>query len=109
MKTLGSGRMGVWRLLNRDPTFCRQHLWAGDNSFGGGRNFSAPAQQTSQPAPSDAWRNRQPGMDMKPPMRAYLWALQNPHISAVNSNLWNETFVRENLSLAGKKVELQRA
>jgi hypothetical protein len=23
----------------------------------------------------------------------------------VNSNLWDETFIRENLSLAGKKVE----
>ena len=45
--------------------------------------------------------------DMKPPMKAYLWALQNPNISAVISNLWNETFVDENLSLAGKKVELQ--
>ena len=47
--------------------------------------------------------------DMKPPMKAYLWALQNPNISAVVSNLWDETFVRENLSLAGKKVELQPA
>lgn len=45
--------------------------------------------------------------DMKPPMKAYLWALQNPNISAVISNLWNETFVDENLSLAGQKVELQ--
>jgi hypothetical protein len=27
----------------------------------------------------------------------------------VNSNLWDETFIRENLSLAGKKVELQPA
>ncbi len=47
--------------------------------------------------------------DMKPPLKAYLWVLQNPHISAVNSNLWDETFVRENLSLAGKKVDLQPA
>lgn len=47
--------------------------------------------------------------DMKPPLKAYLWVLQNPHISAVNSNLWDETFIRENLSLAGKKVELQPA
>jgi aryl-alcohol dehydrogenase-like predicted oxidoreductase len=47
--------------------------------------------------------------DMKAPMKAYLWALQNPHISAVISNLWDETYVRENLSLAGKKVELQPA
>lgn len=64
-----------------------------------------------QPVPQ--WRidkiNRIIPGDMKPPVKAYLWALQNPHISAVNSNLWNETFVRENLSVAGKKVELQRA
>ena len=64
-----------------------------------------------QPLPE--WRTEKlnriiPG-DMKPPMKAYLWVLQNPHISAVNSNLWDETFVRENLSLAGKKVELQPA
>ncbi len=45
--------------------------------------------------------------DMKPPMKAYMWALQNPNISAVISNLWDNTFVEENLSLAGKKVELQ--
>jgi hypothetical protein len=32
--------------------------------------------------------------------------LQNPHISAVNSNLWDETFVFENLALAGKKVDI---
>lgn len=46
-----------------------------------------------------------PGV-MKPPMKAYLWALQNPNISAVISNLWNEQYVDENLSLAGKKVVL---
>jgi aryl-alcohol dehydrogenase-like predicted oxidoreductase len=45
--------------------------------------------------------------DMKAPMKAYVWALQNPNISAVISNLWDEKFVEENLSLAGKKVELQ--
>jgi aryl-alcohol dehydrogenase-like predicted oxidoreductase len=45
--------------------------------------------------------------DMKPALKAYLWVLQNPHIAAVNSNLWDETFVRENLALAGKKVTLQ--
>lgn len=47
--------------------------------------------------------------EMKAPMKAYLWALQNPNITAVVSNLWDETYVRENLSLAGKKVELQPA
>lgn len=44
--------------------------------------------------------------EMKPPLKAYLWALQNPNVAAVNSNLWDETFVRENLSVAGRKVEL---
>ncbi len=57
------------------------------------------------------WRiakvNRVVPGDLKPPMKAYLWALQNPNITAVISNLWNETYIRENLSLAGKKVELQ--
>jgi aryl-alcohol dehydrogenase-like predicted oxidoreductase len=64
-----------------------------------------------QPVPQ--WRidkvNRIVPGDMKAPMKAYLWALQNPRISAVISNLWDETFVRENLSLAGKKIDLQPA
>ena len=64
-----------------------------------------------QPVPQ--WRidklNRIVHGDMKPPMKAYLWALQNPHLTAVVSNLWDETFIRENLSLAGKKVELYPA
>ena len=62
-----------------------------------------------QPIPN--WRIEKvdrivPG-DMKAPMKAYLWALQNPHISGVISNLWDEQFVEENLSLVGTKVELQ--
>jgi aryl-alcohol dehydrogenase-like predicted oxidoreductase len=62
-----------------------------------------------QPIPE--WRIQKvqrivPG-DMKPPVKAYLWALQNPNISAVISNLWDEHHVNENLSVTGKKVELQ--
>jgi aryl-alcohol dehydrogenase-like predicted oxidoreductase len=62
-----------------------------------------------QPIPE--WRIQKvqrivPG-DMKPPVKAYLWALQNPNISAVISNLWDEQHVNENLSVVGKKVELQ--
>ncbi len=49
-----------------------------------------------------------PGTD-KPPIKAYIWALQNPNIAAVISNLWDEAHVRENLAVAGKKVELQPA
>ncbi|MBV8706001.1 MAG: aldo/keto reductase [Acidobacteriaceae bacterium] len=64
-----------------------------------------------QPIPQ--WRidkvNRIVPGDMKPALKGYLWVLQNPYIAAVNSNLWDETFVRENLGLAGKKIELQPA
>jgi aryl-alcohol dehydrogenase-like predicted oxidoreductase len=64
-----------------------------------------------QPVPQ--WRidkiNRIVAGDMKAPIKAYLWALQNPHLTAVISNLWDETYVRENLAVAGKKIELQWA
>lgn len=64
-----------------------------------------------QPVPQ--WRidkvNRVVPGQMKAPLKAYLWALQNPALTAVISNLWDETHVRENLSVAGKKVELQPA
>jgi aryl-alcohol dehydrogenase-like predicted oxidoreductase len=64
-----------------------------------------------QPIPQ--WRidkvNRIVPGEMKAPMKAYLWALQNPHLTAVISNLWDQTFIRENLSIAGKRVELQPA
>jgi len=70
----------------------------------------AVATQHEALKPLPQWRidkvNRIVPGDMKPPMKAYVWALQNPNISAVISNLWNEQFVEENLSLAGKKVEL---
>lgn len=61
-----------------------------------------------QPIPE--WRIQKvekivPG-DMNPPVKAYLWALQNQNISAVISNLWDEQHLNENLSITGKKVEL---
>jgi hypothetical protein len=61
-----------------------------------------------QPIPS--WRVDKverivPG-DLKAPLKAYLWALQNPKITAVISNLWDEQFINENLSVVGKKVKL---
>lgn len=62
-----------------------------------------------QPVP--AWRiekvNRIVPGDEKAPVKAYLWALQNPNISAVISNLWDENFINDNLSVVGKKVTLQ--
>ena len=47
--------------------------------------------------------------ELKAPQKAYLWALQNPRITAVISNLWDENYIKENLSLVGKKVELRSA
>jgi len=41
-------------------------------------------------------------------VKAYLWALQNPNISAVISNLWDEKHVDENFSVVGRKVELMK-
>ena len=64
-----------------------------------------------QPVPK--WRVEKverivPG-DWTAPQKAYLWALQDPRIAAVISNLWDATFVEENLALAGKRVELRPA
>lgn len=63
--------------------------------------------------PIPTWRiekiNRIIPGEMKPPMKAYLWALQNPRLTAVISNLWDETHIRENLSLAGRKIDLHPA
>lgn len=47
--------------------------------------------------------------DLKAPLKAYIWALQHPAISAVVSNLWDETYIRENLSIAGKKLDFSAA
>ncbi|MCE5251630.1 aldo/keto reductase [bacterium] len=44
--------------------------------------------------------------DMKIPMKAYLWALQNPYLTCVNCDMVNENHVRDNLTLAGKKIGL---
>lgn len=70
----------------------------------------AVATQHEALKPIPEWRIQKvqrivPG-DLKPPVKAYLWALQNPNISAVISNLWDEQHVNENLSVVGKKVEL---
>ncbi len=71
----------------------------------------AVATQHKELQPIPEWRIQKvqrivPG-DMKAPVKAYLWALQNQNISAVISNLWDEQHVNENLSVVGKKVELQ--
>lgn len=47
--------------------------------------------------------------EMKLPVKAYLWALQNNDLSAVVSGITTEEMLLENLSVAGKKIELQSA
>jgi aryl-alcohol dehydrogenase-like predicted oxidoreductase len=70
------------------------------------------ATQHEQLKPLPEWREEKlnkivPG-DLKAPLKAYLWALQNPRLSAVISNLWDEDHVKENLSVAGRKIELEK-
>ncbi len=48
--------------------------------------------------------NRAVPGEMKVPMKAYLWALQNPNIAALNSELINAEMVKDNLPLAGRKL-----
>lgn len=47
--------------------------------------------------------------DMKLPVKAYLWALQNTDLSGVVSGITTEEMLLENLSVVGKKIELQPA
>lgn len=62
--------------------------------------------------PTPQWRidkvNRLVPGELKAPLKAYMWSLHNPGVSAVISNLWNPTFIEENLGIAGKTFELQR-
>jgi predicted aldo/keto reductase-like oxidoreductase len=44
--------------------------------------------------------------EMKLPVKAFLWALQNPDITAVNAGILNEEMLVEDLAVAGKKVKL---
>jgi aryl-alcohol dehydrogenase-like predicted oxidoreductase len=44
--------------------------------------------------------------DMKLPMKAYLWVLQNPQITAVVAEMLTEEHVKDDLTLAGMKVKL---
>lgn len=61
--------------------------------------------RTSQPASAErvARLNQAFPGDLKVPQRAYLWALRNPNLSAVISELVNAHLVRENLPLAAPK------
>jgi len=47
--------------------------------------------------------------EMKLPIKAYLWALQNPDLSAVIAGMTTEEMLLENLSVVGKRIELKPA
>jgi len=47
--------------------------------------------------------------EMKLPVKAYLWALQNQNLSAVVSGITSVDMLVENLSVVGRKIELQPA
>jgi aryl-alcohol dehydrogenase-like predicted oxidoreductase len=47
--------------------------------------------------------------EMKLPVKAYLWALQNNDLSAVVSGITTEEMLLENLTAVGKKIELKPA
>jgi aryl-alcohol dehydrogenase-like predicted oxidoreductase len=59
--------------------------------------------QPDDPARQALIQQAVPG-DLKIPQKAYLWALRNPAVAAVNSELVNADLVRENLPLAGRKA-----
>jgi aryl-alcohol dehydrogenase-like predicted oxidoreductase len=65
-------------------------------------NGRAP-RQPDDPARQALLQKAVPG-DLKIPQKAYVWALRNPAIAAVNSELINADLVRENLPLAGRKL-----
>ncbi len=63
--------------------------------------------------PLPAWRQQKldtiiPG-DMNPPVKGYLWALQNQNIGAVISEIGSREMILENLTIVGKKVDMDFA
>ena len=64
-----------------------------------GRGAGAP----DDPARQALIQKAMPG-DLKIPQKAYLWALRNPAVAAVNSEMVNAEMVRDNLPLAARKM-----
>ena len=65
----------------------------------GGRNNGKPDNPARVKLVEDAVAG-----PLKVPQKAYVWALRNPHLSAVNSEMINQRMVVENLPLAGLKT-----
>jgi predicted aldo/keto reductase-like oxidoreductase len=65
-----------------------------------GRNNGKP----DDPARLRMIHDAVPG-NLKVPQKAYVWALRNPNLSAVISELVNRDMVRDNVPLAGARKE----
>jgi aryl-alcohol dehydrogenase-like predicted oxidoreductase len=63
--------------------------------------------------PVPEWRvsklNRIIPEDMKLQVKAFLWALQNQDLSAVNAGMFTEEMILENLTAVGRKIDLNLA
>ncbi|OFX98577.1 MAG: hypothetical protein A2X05_10400 [Bacteroidetes bacterium GWE2_41_25] len=72
---------------------------------------ASPYDPAQVPVPE--WRvsklNRIIPEEMKLQVKAFLWALQNQDITAVNAGMYTEEMVLENLSVVGRKVDLMQA
>ena len=69
-----------------------------------------PPSEKLKPVPQ--WRidklNQAIPEEMKLPLKAYLWVLQNLHVSGVISAFDNEKMIIENLSLIGRKIDFEK-
>ena len=65
--------------------------------------YSSNAERPAPPERVAKLNRAMPG-ELKVPQRAYLWALRNPNLTAVISELVNADLVRDNLPLANKKA-----
>ncbi len=67
-----------------------------------------PVYRTGDERPGDAaraqWIEKAVPGPWKRPQKAYLWALQNPNLSGVISEMVNAAMVKDNLPLAGRKL-----
>ncbi|MEM1110109.1 MAG: aldo/keto reductase [Planctomycetota bacterium] len=79
-----------------------------------GRGVGVIAMKVARPVliQAEDWRIAKlnlmiPGDDLSLAQKAYLFGLQNPHLSAVISDMRDLKMVNENLDLAGRKVELK--
>ncbi len=94
------------------------HILAGARENGIGLIAMKAAMAVATPydpakVPVPEWRVRKLNTiipdEMKLQVKAFLWALQNQDLSAVNAGMYTEEMVVENLAVVGRKIELNLA